>query len=145
MTIGFRAHKGGVDQPGVPNNLYTQITFGSVAFDTGPCFCVGRGVWSPPPGLVSLSSQVWIDAGAGGANAFCVAKIVKNGTVDVTAGIGIACDQPGTAVVGFACIDRCRPGDAYELHLYASAFDPDIGCTINGNPAHTWWCGVLLA
>lgn len=144
MTIGFRAHKGGVEQPAVPNNAYTLVLFGATAFDDGPCFSLASGLWAPPPGLVTLNGQVWIDAGAGGPNANFVAKIFKNGAKDVVAGIGTLCSQPGVAVIPFACVDQCEEGDTYGLHLWASALDPAIGCTINGNPAHTWFSGAVI-
>jgi hypothetical protein len=151
MSYGFRVNLNDIDAPNFPNNAYRLIRFPNVVFDTASSWSAANASYAPFPGLMLFQWQIWIDAGAGGVNAQFVAKLIKNATIDaddalisgtdVVAGIGVECAQPGVAVCGASVTDLAADGDHYQLFLWASASNPLVGCTINGNPAHTFLSG----
>ena len=151
MSYVFRVNLGNVDAPGFPNNAYRLVRFTTIDFDTASSWSEATASYAPFRGIVLFQWQIWIDAGAGGPNAQFVAKLVKNAVIgpddalisgaDVAGGIGVECAQPGVAVCGASVTDTVSDGDHYQLFLWASATDPTRGCTINGNPAHTFLSG----
>jgi len=140
--LGVYAHKNSVDQSGIPNNQYTLVTFNNTKFNGGSYFNTGNSAWAPSAGLVYLSGQITITAGASGKNdAQFVAKIIKNGGQDVCAGIGIKGPTAGSAIVPVSCVDNAAAGDSYQIFLYAST---DSSVTVSGNPALTWFSAATL-
>lgn len=148
-AIAFRAYMS-VAMSGVPSEQYTLMRFNRAALNTGSVFYTIGYMWKPPSGIVSLSGQVWLEAGAGGSNATFAAKVIKNaqadgsGGTDVIQGIGSPGVPLGTASIGFSGVDQASGADTYRLFVYATAIDPLVGSTINNNAAHTWFSGVVV-
>lgn len=152
--VGFRANKASVDQTGVPNGIYRLITFSTTSFDGNNYFVPSSSTYVPPAGLVLMSGQLWITSGALlTSNAAYVAKIIKNFTVDgsgnfvsgadVFTGIGSPnAAFPGTASIDFAGVDIAIAGDYYGVFLFANSIS---GCTVDGNPAHTFFAGAFMS
>ncbi len=62
MTVAtaFKAHKNGTDQTGLADATWTQVTFGTEAYDVGSHFA--SNLWTPPSGKVSMLAKVAINA-----------------------------------------------------------------------------------
>lgn len=160
MTISvMRVHLNGTNQVGIPSDQYHQFAWSGVAQND-------NGLWTstgciPPAGPVIFQWQAWIAAGFGGSNPSIVVKLIKNATVDgsgnlngetgdIIAAIGYGTplelldtgytgSQPGTAVAGASVSDVANGTDTYNLFIYVTAADTSVGCTIDGNPAHTFF------
>lgn len=141
-----RVNLNGNDQQFVASNQYTLVPWSGVALNENSLWTTQGMV--PPAGNVNFDWQVWVNAGYGGTNPSMVAKLIKNASwdanhhlisgIDVTAAIGGSNDQSGTASCGASVNDTANGTDTYNLFLYATASNPAVGSTIDGNPAHTW-------
>ena len=74
------------------------------------------------------------------------AKIIKNGTIDIAAGEGHApagfLDTAGAFTPN--CCDFADGTDYYELWAYSASKNAANDVVIDGNPAHTWFCGSVI-
>lgn len=147
-TSVMRVDLGNVDQYGIPSNQYHQIAWRGVPQNQS-------GLWTttgliPPCGPFMAQWQVWVNAGFGGSNPSMVVKCIKNATVDgsgnlngetgdLAAAIGGSSGISGTACCGASVSDVANGTDTYNLFIYATASNPNVGCTIDSNPAHTWF------
>jgi hypothetical protein len=99
------------------------------------------------PGEVELSGAVFLGTNVKAPPSTISLKIIKNGSIDIGAGIGWAtagvADTAGSFVANVR--DFSTVGDYYELYVYAESKNAanDIGC--DGNPAHTWFTGALVS
>lgn len=150
LQFGFRAHRGGVDQGGgwlVGD--YTMLQWPAKTFDTG-----GRlvgGFWTPvqvgeQPKTVQIGAHVWVKnalAPGNGNPAQYVVKLIKNAYPGegIATGIGSIGTFPDTnqCVVPLT-VDIANPGDHYSLWLFVS----HALAAVDGNPAHTFWNGVIV-
>lgn len=137
-----------ISQTSVPHNQYQRISWRGVKSNEG-------GFWTnlgavPACGHVTFHWGVWVSAGFG-APTLCV-KLIRNAVTntggqlisgdEVVASIGSVNGQSGTASTTGSWSEACNGADTYNIFVYASANDPNVGCTINGEPAHTWFGGL---
>ena len=98
VPASFFAHRNNVQQTGALHLVYTKVLFTSLRFSSGNFFDTANSRWVPPAGLVQLSVGLWWEANFAetnfqslpNASADAVAKIIKNGVVDIAAGEGHA-------------------------------------------------------
>jgi hypothetical protein len=156
MLASFSAHKNGVSQGGCPNLLYVPVTFSAVEFDNGCLFDTTNSWWKPPAGLVLLSANVWINAGAkyldnypGDGYSQCAKfhRSPDNGVTweQVRANPGWnPAGYPSTGGSTMCTVAMASGTDLFQLRMYTTSQDGGSSCVIDGNPAHTWFSGALL-
>lgn len=145
----FYADKARVDQTGFPSNVYHQVTFSTVRFDTCSCYNATTGLWTPVAGPVIMSVQVFIaSGGVATGNPTYVVKIIKNGINTVAgddngnvAGVGPVGATPSAPATKVTAVDIANGADTYGVWLYATG-NPTT--TLDGNPAHTYFSGIAL-
>ena len=148
MTISsFYAHRNGVDQPGIVNDLYAPVLMTTLKFDTTGGWDFTYGVWRPGrAGIVHFSAQLWIRGVA--PNGFTnLAKFVKNGPLPITGDVPGwndvftgATGSPGNGYpwIQINGVDQCDAQDYYGLVVYDDV--NGVGeQSIDGNMAHTFW------
>ena len=151
LIIAFKASKRGAtsdNQTGLTHQNYTKVVFPQEFFDQGGYFDTTNSRWTPPAGLVLISSQVWLSSNVvsvGPANV--VTKIWKNGqATEIGTGIGFApagftgtgcCQVPGT-------YDMASGTDYYEAYQYGEYFNGTNVGIIDANPQHTWFSGHVV-
>ncbi len=153
----FRVHKNGVHQTGCLNGAYTPVTFSAAHFNEGGYFDLSTGLYTPPPGSGKMifGGAVWWGANAKSpslapyTSSNFVAKIIKNGGVALR---DAACQgwQPAgyTNTAGAvlpAVVDIYEDGDFYELKGFGTSANGINDLVIDGNPAHTYFCGICFA
>jgi hypothetical protein len=121
---------------------------GSIDYNIGGHFDTSTGQWTPPHGLVVLSSQVWARLGL--ANKLLDTKVVQGGDTTfqktrTAIGSEGSYDGAGLRDTTYLC---SLPGVQMVSNGYSS-FEllfscEDTGITIDGNAAHTYWSGVCL-
>lgn len=145
LPAAFYAHKNNVQQTGLTHQAYTKITFSTTRFNVGGFFDTVNSRWTPPAGLICISAMGWWQAGVQAAPANSVIKIWKNGTSNVEIS---ACE--GWSPAGFAntagslvggTIDLANGTDYYEMYAYGEYTGAANVGVMDGNPAHTWFCG----
>jgi hypothetical protein len=146
IPASFFSHKNNVSQTGANTGAYTKVTFSTLRYNVGSFFDTVNNRWTPPAGMVLLGGMVWIQANSKAAPANSVAKIVKNGVIDIA-----ACE--GWAPAGFAdtaassvpaVMDIASGTDFYELFMFGESKNALNDLTFDGNPAHTWFCGTVV-
>lgn len=154
MTFAFHVHKSGISQGGCLHGAYTPISFSGARFNEGGYFNLSTGRYSPPPGKVIFGGAVWWAANAKSPSlapyTSCnfVAKIIKNG------GIGLDNACQGWEPAGYtntagavlpAVVDIASEGDFYELKGFGTSANGLNDLVIDGNPAHTYFCGMAFS
>ena len=158
MTIAFRAHKGGTSQTACLTSNYTPVCFSVCDYNDGGYFNLKTGLWTPPAGLVLLSCNVWCSANFAMpptdpntiVSCNVCAKFRKTPDNGVSWYDLTAC--PGWTPAGFTrtagavmCgMDYASGTEAYQLIMFTTSIDGGNDVTIDGNHAHTWWCGAVL-
>lgn len=145
--FGFYAHKNGTDQTGLIHGAYTKITFGTERFDVGGFYDTTNSRWTPPAGLVQLNAHIWCSQNAASTSTpTFVAKIIKNGSADVGAGVGTAqVGAPGLAFANVSCVDNASGTDFYEVQFFFTSSTAANNGNIDGNAAHTHFSGATFS
>lgn len=140
---GFRVNKSFSDQTGFNANNYTLLAWPGETFDQGGRF-LNNG-WTPSTSgegqkIVCFGGQIWVRQNGYGNPPNYVAKVIKNGSTDVIAGIGSYGTFAGSLVISISGCDLANEGDEYKIYMYAT----DLNAVVDGHPAHTWWSGVIV-
>lgn len=78
--IAFRATKGGTNQAGIPDNVATQVTFGTEVFDNGSHYAAN--FWTPPTGFVLVGAAArWTATVSSGLNTSLLIRKNSSNTV----------------------------------------------------------------
>lgn len=146
---GFSADLGGVSQKDIPGEVYTQILFHHLGYNTFPPGSVviaedEFAFVAPRAGIVRFSGQVY--GGTGPAMPmpdhppWYVVKIEKNGRGctgdDVFAAIGNPTGIWWLSSAQISAEDMAAAGDTYRWCISATA-GADKTVFVDGNPAHT--------
>jgi hypothetical protein len=133
--VGFRASKGGTNQTGIPNQVYTKMSFGTEEYDQGARYDPAISRWTPPTGLVSLTASMVVN-GAIAVGGVAAVGIYKNG-VSLKSGIDVA--SSGGIVTAQVSVDDIASGtDYYEAFAYVSTGGAAF---IDGSAANTYFAG----
>lgn len=132
-VASFAVHKNGTDQTGVASATYTQITFGTEAYDVGGCFA--SNAWTPPAGKVTMSLGFYA-TGTMTLGATVTVNIYKNGSLLYNGVWPSGTNQAS----GFLAADDIANGtDVYTAYAYVTLTSGTA--TISGNRANTFWTG----
>lgn len=145
----FRAHRNGTQQTGCVNGAYTTVILDTTDFNDGGYYNTSTCLWTPPAGLVMFSTNVWCQANCappGGTCNQCV-KVHKSTDgitwTDLTACPGwTPAGYPNTGGAGLCAIDYASGSEVYQLIMFTTSYNGTNSVVIDGNPAHTWWCGL---
>jgi hypothetical protein len=158
---GFRAYNSALQF--FPNQVYQQVSFNSIVYDTSGGYNAANSSWTPipiggQPAIVDLGAQIWMTGGAGTpwnpGNPDFDAKYYKNwsgGAAPAGVGPGPNLGLLGTASILAIIEDLAQPGDVYSLFLYATAspdgnvpFQSSLGpgtVQVDNNPQHVFLYG----
>lgn len=138
-TGAFKAHKNGADQTGIVGNnvTFTQITFGTIVFNTGNFFA--SSAYTPPPALVSLDAQALV------TGTFAVGKpitlgLFKNGVL-VDEGFGRAVSA-NEALVLYHCDIVASGSDVFDIRVRGAADSGTL--TVSGDTRWTRFSGKVI-
>lgn len=133
-SSAFSAHKNGVDQTGVADVTFTQVTFGTEVYDRGGNFAANG--WTPPAGPVTMSAAALL-SGTWAAGSQIALAIFKNGAAYKQANWYSAAANIGGAFV--AADDVANGTDVYTLQIFVDVTSGTA--TISGSSANTYFCG----
>jgi hypothetical protein len=132
----FSAHKNGTDQTSFPDATFTQVTFGTEAFDVGSNFA--SNTWTPPAGKVCMMAAVTATGTITLGNFIGIA-IYKNGA-SYKKGVYPCATNQGNANI--TAIDDANGTDAYTVQCY---LDVTSGTgTISGAADSTYFMGYMI-
>jgi hypothetical protein len=92
-----------------------------------------------------MSAMVWwtLNTGVPGGN--YVAKVIKNGTIDIAAGIGNWANLADCAQAVIPTVfDLASGNDYYEVYAYSTSKNAANDVGLDGNPAHVWFSGASV-
>ena len=148
MTLAaFYFHKGGAIQYAMNHNAYTEVTWPATRYNYGGGTRSGNKWIAPATGILSTASCVWMPnyVRHDGYQNLCL-KFTRNGgdmfAVVGSAAYGASAPNSGTNFASGS--DYVEEGDEICVisHVLSISGYPDVYA--DGNPAHTWWSGVLL-
>lgn len=131
----FSVHKNSVDQTGIVNSTYTQVSFGTELYDVGSKFAANG--WTPPLGKIHIDFSFFL-TGTIAVGALCIAAVYKNGVL-FKQGNWFAGANNGSGLLGFD--DSANGTDIYEFYVFIQVTGT---ATINGNPALTFATGHMI-
>lgn len=137
-VIGFSVHNNGVDQTGLTDNTFVQLTFSTEVYDVGGHFA--SSIWTPPAGKIMIKAAAFI-AGTVVTGNPCAIAIYKNG-VAFKQTTWVATSQNGGGSVYIDIDDLANGTDTYA---FAVLLDVSAGTgTVLGSSLYTWAMGRWL-
>lgn len=130
----FAVNKAASNQTGVADVTYTQVTFGTEAYDIGGFFA--SHLWTPPAGKIHLNGAAYITGTIAAGNEGRLA-IYKNGVIlqQTIMFTGVANKMPL-----FISLDTVANGtDTFGLYAYVDVTS-STG-TVDGTATNTWFNG----
>lgn len=132
---GFRAHKNGTNQTSFPSATFTQVTFGTEAYDSGNYFA--SSAWTPPSGYVRLMASTYA-TGTVTINTTAAIAIYKNGAIFQQS--NYAAISGGAGPINVIVDDNSNGSDVYTVRFLVTG----SSLVIDGTATYTWFSGYLF-
>lgn len=136
QKAAFSAYKA-ANQTGIADTTYTQLTLDSTNFNTGSYFSTGTGRWTPPAGLVTMTSAATVQGTIALGNVFAI-TIYKNGSVFKEADFPSGTNQGGGIITIY---DQANGTDYYDARVW---IDVTSG-TANTVASNTYFAGAWIS
>jgi len=134
----FRAAKSG-NQGSIANQTATKVTFTSETYDIGSYYDAANSKWTPPAGLVCISTGLYATGVSLGASSPMAIAVYKNLSPlnQLTWAGGVSTFSGNNLFL----IDRANGTDYYEVYFYGTT---GSSLTIDATASSTYFEGVAL-
>jgi hypothetical protein len=138
-AAGFRAHRGGVDQTGLPADTSVKVVMTVEAYDIGSYFELANSRWVPPAGRVVMGGTVFFYASGITLGYGYSAQIRKNGSTVAQSTLVAATTALVQSIVEWP--DNANGVDYYEM--FAEGGGPG-NKTLGGTSHTTYFWGQAI-
>jgi hypothetical protein len=128
----FSAHKGGTNQS-IGSTGPVQVTFTTELFDVGLYYNPGGSTWTPPAGIVSISTGVLLTSFD--TTTTVLLLLYKNGVAHKAMTI------TNTSTGQLTVIDQADGADVYKIYVDSVS---DASYTVSGSSTLTFFQGAVL-